>query len=94
MIGMAVRDHHHVDVLRLVAGLRQARDQMARRQPAFELLVLGAQRAVAGVEQHQLLAGIDHDRRERMLVAVGIDAVGRGQRLDVRRGRLAAEARG
>ena len=31
--------HDHVDVLRLVAGLRHARDQVARRQPAFELLV-------------------------------------------------------
>ncbi len=92
MIGMAVGDHHHVDVLRLVAGLRHARDQIARRQPAFKLLVLVAQRAVAGVEQHQLLAGIDHRRRERMLVAVGLDAVGRGERLHLAGCRLAAEA--
>ena len=32
VIGMAVRDDDDVDVLRLVAGLRQPRDQIARRQ--------------------------------------------------------------
>ncbi len=85
MVGMAVGDHHHVDVLRLVAGLRHARDQVARRQAALHLLVFVAQRAVAGVEQHQLLAGIDQHRRERMLVAVGVDTVGLGQRLDLLR---------
>jgi len=91
MVGMAVRDHHHVDVLRLVAGLRHTRDQVAGRQATLELLVLGAERAVTGVEQHQLLAGIDHDRSERMKVTVGFDAVGGGQRLHLVGLRLAAE---
>ena len=91
MVWVAVGEDDHVDVFRLVAGLRHARDQVARRQPAFELLVLVAQRAVAGVEQHQLLAGIDHRRSERMLVAVGFDAVRGGERLYLAGCRLAAE---
>ena len=40
MIGMAVRDHDNVDVGRLVAGLRQAFDQPAFRQPAAQLRVV------------------------------------------------------
>ena len=91
MIGMTVRDDHDVDILRLVAGLRHARDQLARRQAAFELLVLGRERAIAGIEQHQLLAGIDHRRREWMEIAVGVDAVGGGQRLHFVGMRFAAE---
>src|SRR3974377_936977 len=67
---------------------------MARRQPALELLVLGAERAVAAVEQYELLPGVYQRRGERMFVAVSVDAVYRCQRLNLRCRRFAAETRG
>src|ERR1700694_380664 len=69
MIGMAVRDNHHVDILRLIAGLAQPLDQTPVWQPASKRLVLALQRAVAGVEQDELPSGIDQAGNERMLVA-------------------------
>ena len=91
VVGMAVGDHDHVDVLSLVAGLRQPRGQMALGHPAAQLLVLAAQGAVAGVEQHQLLAGVHKGWNERMLKAVGLDAVGTGQLLRGLRRLIAGE---
>jgi hypothetical protein len=52
---------------------------MAVGQPAVQLVMLSAQDAVAGVEQHQLFAGVHNGWNERMLKAVGIDVVGAGQ---------------
>ena len=79
---MAVREGDDVDVLRLVAGLRHALDQMSVRHAALQRFIVLRQRAVAGVEQHDLLAGVDQHRHERMLELVGIDVVRLGQRLD------------
>jgi len=35
-----------------------------------------SQRAIAGIEQYELLAGIDQGRDEWMLIVVGIDVIG------------------
>src|ERR1700733_14186755 len=79
VVRMAMGDDDQVDVLRLVAGLRQALDQMAVGQPAEPLLVLAAQRAVAGIEQHQLLAGVHNGWNEGMLEAASFDSISVGQ---------------
>ena len=75
MVGMAMRDDNDVDVGRLVAGKRQTLDQPAFRQPAAQLRIVARQRAVAGVEQDELFAGVDERRDERMHIAVRFDAV-------------------
>ena len=93
MIGMAVRDHHDVDVGRLVAGLRQACDQPAFRQPAAQLRIVPRQRPVAGVEQDDLFAGVDHGRNERMHIAVRFDAVALAKALRLLGAAVRAEAR-
>src|ERR1700676_2727072 len=47
MIGMAVRDNHHVDILRLIAGLAQPLDQAPVWQPASKRLRRALPRAGA-----------------------------------------------
>ena len=64
---------------------------MAVGQPVAQLLVLAAQGAIAGVEQHQLPAGVHKGWNERMLKAVGLDVVGAGQFLCGFRQLIAAE---
>src|SRR3974377_36394 len=67
---------------------------MSRRQPPLALLVFGAERAVAAVEQYKLLPGVYQRRGERMFVAVSVDAVYRCQRLNLSCCRFAAKTRG
>ena len=52
---MAVAHHHRVDVLRVDAGLPHVRQQLAGGRAE------DVEAAEAGVEQHQLVAGIDDD---------------------------------
>src|SRR5581483_2304785 len=75
MIRMAVGDHDHVDILGLVAGLRQAFGEMAIGYAVAQLFVVAAQSSVAGVEEDDFTAGIHHRRDEWMLVAARVDAV-------------------
>ena len=60
VIGVAMGDHHHVDLVWRDAGRREALRQLAARcstQP--------------GVEEHQFLAGVDDDRHEHVHGDVG-----------------------
>jgi hypothetical protein len=91
VVGMAVGDDDDVDVFRIVAGLLQARDQLAVRHSATQLFVLPAQGAVAGIEQHQLLTRIHQGWNERMLKTVSLDLIGAGQFLRGLRRLIAAD---
>ena len=93
VVGMAVSDDDHIDIFRIVAGLLHALDQLPFRHAAAQLLVLVAQAPVAGIEQHELTAGVHERRNERMLKTVGVDAVDPRQILDRARRLIAADAR-
>ena len=80
MIGMAVGGHHDVDIARFIAGRAKPFAQVAVNAAGAQLFEIAAQKAVAGVEQHDLFAGVDQSRREWMHIAVRIDAVGDAQR--------------
>jgi hypothetical protein len=78
---MAVGNDDHVNILRLIAGLAQLLYKKPFWQPASKRLVFALQPTVAGVEQDQLLAGVDQAGNERMLVAVRVNPVRTRQRL-------------
>ena len=58
MIGMSMCDDNNVDILRPVTGGREPPDHLSGRKPLAEVFVFARKRAVASVEQHQLLAGV------------------------------------
>ncbi len=72
MVRMNVGKRDHVDVFRAVARFRQQGKEMPRADVA-------ARRAVAGVKQDELAAGIDEGQRERVLHRCGGQEVGVGQ---------------
>ncbi len=84
VVRMAMGDDDHVDLLRLVARLVHQ-----LRQPAHRGV---SSLAVAGVEQHELAAGVDDGVDVGLLVVVARHAVGLRQLLD-RCGRLIAAER-
>jgi hypothetical protein len=57
MVAMHMRDQNDVDRLRVDAGCGQGRGQQADRGTETG--------TIAGIDQHELGAGIDHDRIER-----------------------------
>ena len=76
MIGVSVRDDNDVNVL---CGLYPAAAKpirgLARRKALAQLFIFARKRAVASIEQHQLLAGIHKRRNVGMLEPLGIDIV-------------------
>src|SRR5262245_65758701 len=76
---MAVRNDNDVDVFGLVADGGQARCGLSRRQTLAELLIFARERAIARIEQDELITGI-HDRRNiRVLKSLGVDIVSAGE---------------
>ena len=57
MVGMAVRNYDHVNILRLIDRLAQLLDQKPLWQPTSTCLGLALQRTIAGVEQDELPTG-------------------------------------
>jgi hypothetical protein len=60
MVGVEVRDHDRVDGLGIEARGGHVVGELSVRALAVDL----GDRAIAGIDHHQLAAGIDHQRRE------------------------------
>ena len=71
VVGMAMGDHHHVDVPLLIAGVVEQRPEPADARAA-------PQRPVAGIEQHEFAPGVHDGRRIGVLEAGRRQAVGLG----------------
>ena len=67
VVGVEMRDHHHVDRAAVDAG----RGEIGVERAALALALRRRRLAVAGVEQHALAAGRQHDRRIGVLHLVG-----------------------
>ena len=57
MVGMAVRNYDHVNILRLIDRLAQLLDQKPLWQPTSACLGFALQRTIADVEQDELPTG-------------------------------------
>jgi hypothetical protein len=88
VVEVSVRQHHHVDLLRLETGRAELRREPAAVRPLDE-----AAGAVAGVEKNELLAGVDQHRREARLIGLGRQHVVAHQLLDLGRCGVAADDR-
>src|SRR5262249_44160273 len=81
VVGVSMCDDNNVDVLWHVSRSRESRDHLSGRKSLAELLIFARKRAVAGVEQHQLLAGVHKRWNIGMLEPSGVDIVGSRKRL-------------
>src|SRR5262249_54914401 len=76
VVGVSMCDDNNVDVLWHVSRSRESRDHLSGRKSLAELIIFARKRAVAGVEQHQLLAGVHKRWNIGMLEPSGVDIVG------------------
>jgi len=81
MVRVSVCEHDDIDILRFVSGGHQSCRQLSRRKPFAELFIFAWKRAVAGIKQHHLFAGVNKGRNIGMLKPLGIDVIGAGERL-------------
>jgi hypothetical protein len=67
VIGVEMRDHHQIDGVAVDAG----RGEVVLQPPAFALALREHRLAIAGVDQHALAAGRQHDRRIGVAHVIG-----------------------